>query len=265
MYPNYGQIPDEQLDTVADSRGVMPKAVVTRMRDKRSREQWTRYDSIVIGVGSSRLSRGFYESWADFANADRLLWFSGRDGGAGSAFTNQTTERTDWAQDLYQTRVEFVTPPGMGQLETEPTDAEIAPILFAQALPSSLALSVTLAESDEIARAPAVHFPSGLGNAFPVVSAAAAPTVIPGTNGEPHISNSWKWPEPITLAAKSKLTVSGLIDQPIRAALQNLPGPGFKRIPIGGGLFYDLPNWYVLRISFVGPRYLQLRGARSSS
>jgi hypothetical protein len=67
------------------------------------------------------------------------------------------------------------------------------------------------------------------------------------------------------LAAKAKLTVRGSIDAPLRAMLASLPGPGAKRIPIGNGQYYEMPNWYGIRISFWGPRYLQMRGARSSS
>lgn len=248
-----------------DDRGVLGQAAVSHLRQTRSREMWSRFDSIVIGPGSSRLSRGFFDTWEDFAAADQLLWFSGRDGGAGPAYTNQITERTDWAQDLYQTRIEFISPVGMSDLETEQVDGEITPLLFAHELPNALAMNVTLAESDNIAKAPASHFPAGFGNAYSSVSGAASPTVIAGVNGEPVVQNSWKWPEPITLASKSKLTVSASIDQPLRQLFAALPGPGFRNIPLADGGVHQLPNWYVIRISFDGPRYLQLRGARSSS
>jgi hypothetical protein len=255
----YGQMNEK------DDRGILGKNAVANLRKTRSREQWSRFDSIIIGPGAANLSRGFFNNWVDFANADGLQWFSGRDTGAGPTATNQYTERADWAQDLYQTRIEFITPTGMADLETEANDGDITPLLFAHELPNSLAMSIILAESDNIAKAPASHFPAGLGPAYPVVSGAAAPTVIGGTNGEPSIGNSWKWPEPITLAAQSKLTVQGSIDQPLRQLFANLPGPGFRRVPTAGGSFYDLPNWYQIRVSFDGPRYLQLRGARSSA
>lgn len=249
----------------ADDRGVMGPNAVAELRRTRSREQWSRFDSVIIGPGAARLSRGFFDNWVDFAAAEQLQWFSGRDTGAGNAYTNQLTERTDWAQDLYQTRIEFITPVGMADLETEANDGDVTPILFAHELPNALAMAVTLAESDNIAKAPASHFPAGFGPAYPVVSGAAAPTVIPGTNGEPSIGNSWKWPEPITLAAKAKLTVAGTIDQPYRQMFANLPGPGFRNIAIAGGGVFAMPNWYIIRVSFDGPRYLQLRGARSSA
>lgn len=248
-----------------DDRGVLGAAAVANLRKTRSREQWTRFDSVIIGPGAARLSRGFFDSWVDFAAADQLQWFGSRDGGAGPSYTNQLTERADWAQDLYQTRMEFISPTGMSDLETDANDGDITPLLFSHELPNTMSMNVVLAESDNIARAPAVHFPAGFGPAYSVVSGAAAPTVIAGTNGEPSVRNSWIWPEPITLAAKAKLTVTAGIDQPLRQLFANLPGPGFRNIPIAGGGVHALPNWYIIRISFVGPRYLQLRGARSSA
>lgn len=257
----YGQTPEGTVD----ERGVVNAAGVQHLRGTRSREFWSRYDSIIIGQGAARLSRGFFNNWVDFAAADRLQWFSGRDTGAGPAYTNQVTERTDWAQDLYRTRIEFLTPPGLADIESDANDAQIMPLLFAHELPNSLAMSVVLAESDEIARAPASHFPAGFGPAYPVISGAAAPATLAGSNGEPSVNNSWVWPEPITLAAKAKLTVSASVDAPLRQAFANLPGPGTRLIPDGQGGFVELANWYIIRISFDGPRYLQIRGARSSA
>jgi hypothetical protein len=257
----YGQEPE----ATADSRGVVPADAAASIRAMRAAEMWTRYDTVMIGKGASLRSRGWFESWQDFANADQLEWFSGRDTAAGSAWVNQLTERTDWAQDLYQTRIEFVTPPGLGDLETDSNDALITPALFTQMFPSLIAIRVVLADSDEIMRAPATFYPAGLGPAYGALGAPAAQTTFGATNGEPHISNSFVWPSPIMLAAKAKLTVRGSIDAPLRAMLASLPGPGAKRIPIGNGQYYEMPNWYGIRISFWGPRYLQMRGARSSS
>lgn len=260
---NFGQ--DVNLDALADSRGVIEKTAAARIRQIRSAEMWDRYDSIVIGPGASDKSRGWFDTWEDFANADQLEWFSGRDTAAGPAYTNQNTERTDWAQDLYQTRIEFIAPPGLGDLETDVNDGQTLPILFTQQFPNQISIKVVLADSDEIARAPASHFPAGIGGAYPSVYGAAAPGAIGAPNGDPHISNAWKWPDPIMLAAKAKLTVRGSIDAPLRGLLAAMAGPGYKDMPDGKGGIKQMPNWYTIRISHWGPRYLQIRGARSSA
>lgn len=258
---NFGQ----DLEALADNRGVIPPNEAAKIRSMRSAEMWDRYDTVIIGKTSSGRSRGWFESWRDFAAADQLEWFSGRDTAAGPEWTNQNTERTDWAQDLYQTRIEFVCPPGLADLETDVNDAQTMPLLFSQMFPNQISIKVILADSDEIMRAPAVHYPAGLGATNQIVSGAASPSTIGGTNGDAHVSNSFKWPDPIMLAAKAKLTVRGSIGAPLRQLLQNLDGPGFKNVPDGKGGFVQVPNWYGIRISHWGPRYLQIRGARSSS
>ena len=255
----------DEIDAATDSRGVIAADMAAKIRGMRAAEQWERIDSIVVGEGAANRSRGWFNTWADFANADRLQWFSGRDTAVGESYVNQQTERTDWAQDLDQTTVEFLPPPGLGSIESDNNDADITPILFGQVLPNQLALRVVLADSDEIAKAPAAHFPAGFGTAFPFIAGAGAPTVIAGTNGDPHVSNGWKWPEPVMLAAKAKITVFGTLDDPLRAALRTLPGPGAKLIPDLAGGVIRMPNWYTIKITHRGPRYLQLRGARSSA
>ena len=257
----YGQ----DIEALADSRGVVPPDAAANIRKMRSAETWTRYDTIVIGKGASQRSRGWFETWKEFSEADQLEWFSGRDTAAGPAYTNQNTERTDWAQDLYQTRIEFIVPPGLADLETDSNDALITPVLFSTLFPNLISIKVVLADSDEIMRAPAAFYPAGLGPAYGHISGAASPSTIAPSNGEPHISNSFVWPDPIMLAAKAKLTVRGSIDAPLRGLLADMIGPGSKNVPIGDGATSNMPNWYGIRISFWGPRYLQIRGARSSA
>jgi hypothetical protein len=258
----YGQ---EQIDALADDRGVVPSNAAADIRRMRVAEMWARYDSIVIGEGAADKSRGWFNSWADMAAADSLEFFSGRSSNAGAAYTNQNTERTDWAQDLYQTRIEFIAPPGLSELESDPNDGKTMPILFCETFPNQMFARVVLAESDEIAKAPCRFFPAGLGGAFGQVFGAQAPGAIGQSNGDPHVSNAWVWPDPILLAAKAKLTVKMGIDAPLRQLLQGLAGPGHKSVPDGSGGTRNVPNWYTIRVSNWGPRYLQLRGARSSS
>jgi len=195
-----------------------------------------------------------------------LQWFSGRDPGVGPAYTNQFSERSDWAQDIYQVTCQFIAPPGISDLETDQNDAVNTPILFTQMLPSLLSLKIVLADSDEIARAPADHFPAGVGPAYSFLAGNASPVTVPGTNGEPAVAQAWYFPEPVMLAAKSQIRIIGQIDNPIRGLLQNLSGPGSKLVPIDdqGGV-YEIPNFYTIKITLRRPRYLQLRGARSSA
>jgi hypothetical protein len=258
----YGQA---EIDAMADERGVVPPDFAEQVRKTRVAGMWSRYDSIVVGPGAENKSRGWFNSWANMASADVLELFSGRSSNAGKAYTNQNTERTDWAQDLYHTRIEFVAPPGLSELETDVNDGQTMPILFSQQFPDQMSTTILLADSDEIAKAPARHFPAGLGGAYPTVFGAASPGAIGASNGDPHVSNAWVWPDPIMLAAKAKLTVRLALDAPLRAMLLGIGGPGYKEIPDGSGGVKKMPNWYIIRVSHWGPRFLQLRGGRSSS
>jgi hypothetical protein len=67
------------------------------------------------------------------------------------------------------------------------------------------------------------------------------------------------------IAAKAKLTVRAYIAQPIKDLLAAIPGPGLSLYPNGTGGYVEKPNWYAIRVTFRGPRYLQLRGARSAN
>lgn len=258
----YGQT-DPQAQ--ADQRGVIPPDAANALRRIRAGETWVRYDSIVIGQGAQNLSRGWFNTWNQFAQANRLEFFSSRDPSVGFAYCNQNGERTDWANDLYQAHMEFFAPPVPADIASDNNDAQNTPFLFMSDLPPRLSVSVKLSESDEILKVPANFIPAGHGIAYPAVAAAASPVTLPGTQGMPSVGNGFKWIEPIMLAAKSKLTVVCEIDQPIRNTLLNLPGPGTVQIPDGAGGTIEMPIWYVIRFSFVGQRYLQLRGARSSA
>lgn len=259
----YGQ---EDIEIHPDSRGVIPPLEAEQIRKLRAEEQWERFDSVVIGRDSANQSRGWFNSWNGFASAQQLRWFSGRDPGVGSAFTNQFSERSDWAQDFHQVCVEFIAPPGISDIETDQNDALITPLLFAQMLPQYLNLTLVLSDSDSIAQAPASHYPSGFGISYPLVASAAATTVFAGNNGEPIVSNSWKFPSPVMLAAKSSIRIEGEISQPLRGALQAMAGPGDKLIPTANPQEpFSLANFFIIRATLRGPRYLQLRGARSSA
>ena len=248
-----------------DKRGLLTPDEYNELLKTRVAEQWERIDSIVIGPGARDIDDGWFNTWAEFAAADELVWYSGRSSNVGKSLSNQQTERTDWAQDIHQSLIEFIAPTGLSDFESDPNDGFVTPQLFVQQLPQYMPFRVQLAEADDMTLSPGSHYPSGYGPSYVVQDGAAAPSTFAGVMGEPSITNGWKWPEPLRLAAKSKITVLARIDQPYRTFLSNLPGPGFKQIPDGQGGVVQLPTFYIIRCTQRGPRYLQLRGARSSA
>lgn len=254
----------KKVEAATDNRGVVDQRAANLLRQYRSAEEWQRYDTIVIGKGASKRDPGWFENWTDLSNASELQWFSGRASGVGGSFANQTTERADWAQDLHMTSIEFVCDPFLGEFESQPLEENLVPLFFSKTLPDLMSVRVILSDSDEIAKAPASHFPGRYGHDGFYSDSSSGPTLMPANNGAPGQSG-WRWVVPITLAAKSRLTVSARIDEPAIEMLRALPDPGTKLIPQPDGTVVEIPNWYKIRVTHSGPRYLQLRGARQSS
>lgn len=247
--------------------GILTKDQINQLRRTRVGEQWERIDSVVIGKGASGAggSKGWFETWKDFAETDELVWFQGRDTGAPKSLVNQLGERTDWAQTIHQTLVEFVAPVGISDIESDPNDGFVTPQIFVQQLANFMPMRLIISEADEMTNAPGSHYPSGFGTSYPLQAGAAAPSTYAGQQGEPLITQGWKWPEPLGLAAKSNIAVKARIDNPLRKFFAGLPGPGVKEVPDGDGGIVELPNWYYIRITHRGPRWLQIRGARESA
>lgn len=253
-------------DTDLPERDKLTPGDIKDLRKTRVGEQWERIDSIVIGIGAAKAGgNGWFDTWEDFAEADVFTWFNGRASAAPRSLVNQTTERLDWAQTIHQSLCEFISPPGNSAIESDPNDGFETPQIFSSILPNFMPMKLILAESDEMTNSPGAHFPSGFGTAYATLSGAAAPSVIPGSQGEPMLGQGWHWPEPLGLAAKANMRIEARLDNPMRKFFAGLPGPGSKQVPDGEGGVVELPNWYIIRWTMRGPRWLQLRGARSSA
>lgn len=269
MMGQVDQAMEEQVKAELDAGGIIRGEVAEYIRSTRVREQWERYDSVVIGQTATAQSDGWYENWADFANAANLAWFTGRGNNVGQAFTNQFNERYDYAQDLYQTTIEFIAPIGLAEFASEPLDALFFPTYFTKEAPNFMAFKMELAESDNILKIPGAHAPAGSGLAGTDLDSAPAPAVYAGSAGVPIVTNSWKWPEPVLIPAKGSMKVEASIANPMKQFLQDYGGcPGVLNVPMcppdPQGATNTLPNWYIIRITHRGPRYLQIRGARSA-
>lgn len=262
------------ITSKAGPRGTIPSDLAAAIRRTRAAEQWQRYDTIVVGPGAQNQTRGWYNDFASFAQADELTWFNGREANIGLAYSNQRTERYDFAQDLYQFGAEFYAPTGFAEYERS-TEAQFLVDLWTKELPARMAFRVQIADTDNVLQIPAPHAPPGIGRTGAFGNDAPAPMFDGGTMGVPHVSNSWKWPEPLMIPAKGLVTVSARVDDPLRSFMQQLAAfPGSKSIPVpvaptGNGdpnltRNQNYPNWFMIRLYLRGPRYVQLRGARSA-
>lgn len=273
MAREFGQMNEDQkneaLDRALEGGQPIRGEMAEFARRTRVREQYERYDTIVIGPGARDISKGWFNTWAEFANASRIVWFAGRDPNIGLSYTNVAQERTDWAQDFYQLAIEFIAPVGFADFEGEPLDAQFFPLIFTTQVPQDMAFSMKLAQSDTILEIPGTHAPGGTGPGGMVLDQSAAATTYAGHNGQSLLRNTWQWPEPVLIPAKGTIQVTAELSNPLKEFLSLYTAcPGFKNIPMcppdPDGATNPLANWFKIRVTHRGPRYLQIRGARSS-
>ena len=253
----------QAADPKADTRGRVTNAEYVRRL--RNREQWERYDSIIVGNGAASQSKGWFNDFIALSRVSQISWFQSRDSNVDLCWTNQKSERYDYAQDLYQFMLEFLCPAFMAEFAEDAGAYKYAQLLWTQELPKALGTEVLLADSDIIAQAPATAFMAGRGNFGTFATDTAASMVVGGNNGVPAKENCWLFPDPVMIAAVAKLTVRAQIGQPVNDILREMPGPGVSLVPKGDGTYIEVDNWFAIRATFRGPRYMQLRGARSAA
>lgn len=249
----------------------MSEQLTNAGRKVRSREQWLRYDSIVIGEGARDASPSWYNTFAEFAEADALNWFTGsRTRQVGLSYSNIAGDTEDFAQMIYQSGIEFIAP--LGALNAASQGLENVGVLqnlFVNELPKRMAFTVRMMDTDDVLIAPGIHMPGGVGNSGQTGFIQSAISFSAGQTGTPEVRNTWSWPEPLEVPARSKISLSARIDRPTRTLLQQFDTlPGTQVYPVedanGEFRFVEQPNWYVIRVWHRGPRFVQLRGARTA-
>lgn len=233
----------------------------------RSAEPYEVVDSIRVGPGMAQQSRGWFNSLADFARVDNLVFYGGRDTGAEGPWCNALTERLSWAFFVYHVGIEFHVPPTFRAYVEEPSDALVNPTKWTQALPQNLRAVLTIGGADTILDQPAIDIPGGVGNTGISAADNAVGYVQPGGSGQPHLSNRWHFPMPLGIPTNTQFKFNCTLDPVLRAyfqqfatcpGYQNLPGPADPGDPVREPIIYSM------RVRMVGKRLLQLRSARTA-
>lgn len=242
---------------------------VAQFRSARDITPYTIYDSIVVGEGARALDPGWYNTFQEFAGSNSLNIFAGRQGSVGTAFTNMSDPRRDWAMNLSMMQIEsFTTTPGLADYLSSPHDAQFLPSLWCDKLLQQTTFQLGLGDqSDNMLSIPLNHVPSGFGASGGQMDGSAAPAMATITNGVPSTSNAFFWPKSgmLELPAKAKLDLYLSVSNPIRGLMTdpNFPLPG-RVVVNNNGEEVTAPILYVLRFSFKGMRAVQMRGARSA-
>lgn len=233
-------------------------------RNARSKEQFERYDSMMVFLGAEDKTKGWFNSFARFGQSNQLTWFASRDANVDLAYSNSTSERLDQAQDIYAIQAAFYAETHQAQFTDLSTQNQAAVLWWTQELPKYLALTVKLGDADILAQATGDRFQAGSGNVGGYATDTGASLVNGGNNANADRANGYQFPDPILLAAQSKLVVIGQLATPLKDAFQGLPGPGVVEIPNGLGGYITKPIQYGIKITMRGPRYLQMRSAYSA-
>ena len=241
------------------------------VRALRAEEQWERYDTICVGRGASRIAPSWFETFADFVNADSLVWGDGtRTRTVGTSYCNQSGDAEDWAQRVYQSGIDFEAPSGFLGFEDVGIEAGLMQQVWIRDLPEMMAVTVTVQDLDAMLLVPAGHMPSAAGVSGQSMNGAGFLVGDAGQRGTGDMRNTWTWPRPLDIPAKSKLAVSARIDSPIKEFLRGLDTiPTAKNVVIPAApplvtKTVEYRNWYRIRVWHRGPRFVQLRGARSA-
>lgn len=237
-------------------------------RKLRNKEQWLRYDAIQIGPGARAEDPGWFNSWADFATAEQVQLFGGTRNNVNKAYST-SADREDWAQLVYGMYAEFLCPVMDSRQLSNPFDLDIAR-WWTSEVPRSTYLTINLQDTDNILRIPASHAPAGHGPTEVRTDGASAPTLNPGNSGSPLWRECWQWPVPIGVPAVKRIQCSLVFDRRIfqrLAGLTNAPGFTVWAAQDPNNPFniiiINVPNRFTVRVGFLGPRFVQLRGAAS--
>lgn len=258
-------------DQVDASRRVAPE-VAAQIRNTRVAEPFVLVDTVVIGPGARDRDPGWFNNWAQLAEASEIVWHTRRNPNVGKAYTNRPNERLDYAFDLFRMAIDFYGPTGIARHELDYTDAVPMPLLFGDELPRDMSFSLDISGTDNLLEIRGDKAPAGGGSSGLVINGSPGSIIHPSQNGTPYFRNMFAFPEPVMVPAGATLTVTSRINDPIKAYLAKLTNsPGNKLLPLGldaaGGpqQFHFYPNWYRIAVFYIGARYLQLRGARSTA
>lgn len=248
----------------------LDNAQVNAVRNLRDENHWTRYDSVVVGRGASQ-TPGWFETFEQFSQVDEHIFFtSARTSSAGLAYVNTSGQSEDWRQDIYGLRVEAFSAFGWAEADSTELDSGFLPLLWSAELPRRSSGRLRLADTDDVLIQPIITTPGVVGPSGGELGAAAATATLPPGQGIADQRAGWVFPKPLQVPAKGKVTFALKVGQPLREFFSRLgaglPSSKVIALPSSGVTVptATIPNWYVIRVSLVGPRFLQLRGARSS-
>jgi hypothetical protein len=229
-------------------------------------EDWAIYDTIQIGkdVVKEKLGFGSYPALGAVAS---WPFFDQRKSDIGIAYTNRdSNEGLEFAFKCYSIGVRFVAPEGYALDEVVATGLHNAAIgsIFTNMLLEHVGFRLKISQDDKL-----IHTcylaPEGAGpNGVNLVQQPAAATSTIGSynnaNGQPHLSDRWKWPNSIEMPRGVTFSLRMEPSEYARTLLTAMPGP-VSYLFNSSGVETECPAHALIRVSMIGVRGVQQRNA----
>lgn len=237
-------------------------------------ENWTLYDTTLIGEGLSSLAfnDGWLASYAALGLQAEVPFFNVRNKNVGLPYNNQDTrDALSWGFRIFTVGVRFFAP----AVSVYSVDA---PITGDQALPANLFetelakhCAVTVqTNQDERLKTHALLTPPGYGPVGGGFGQGDVQTVNSGMNvltqtqgqGTSLLTNKWGFSKPLEVPRRANISVTLKFNDYAKNLLQAMPGPNFTplRLVGAGDTWYSAPAIAGIQVVLGGQRLVQQRG-----
>lgn len=230
-------------------------------------EAWDIYDTIQIRDDVE--GKEGYASYVALGAVPIWPFFDQRKADIGIAYTNRdSNESLEFAYECYSIGVRFIAPEGKveQQVGALGPDNVYVHSIFSRMIAEHVGLRFKLRQDDKLIHtctlAPEGVGPNGisavlLGGVAPVNDFGS----YSNTNGEPHISGRWKFPEPVEMPRGATFNVRLEPSDYCRRLLSAMIGPTAYTLSITSGEEVTKPACSLIRVDMIGKRGVQQRNA----
>lgn len=244
------------------------------------------YDTVQIRRDIPRDSNIGFPSYAALGAKGKIPFFNVRNSGeVGHAMTNlETKDQWPYAMDVYSLGVRFSAPhgvlerfalPSQGAPEGLGSSNPMVHALFVQEIPLFAGLRWKVMQDEKLLHtaylAPEGSGPFGIvgppavGFGFGEGGGGVQGLMTAQTQGQPQLSNRWKFPIPIGVPRGATCALEIEFTDYARTLLANMVGPGLYQMnadPLSQTPppNVDVPACATIRVSLIGKRYVQQRG-----
>lgn len=235
-------------------------------------EGWALYDTILVCKGLGNKAPGWFNSYAEVSQRNKLPFFNVRNQGETSlAYNNlETKDQMPYAFSLMSIGVSFEAPAQSEHVTASDPEAPAGPrlgnasedILFVKEIPRHVGLRLRVRQDDKLLHTVQLA-PEGAGIYGVLQGAGGSGTITGATNGMPQLGNRWTFPTPIGIPRGATYSVELELSEYARTVLGAMCGPTKWTWDCDGAGtdLVEVPACASIRVSMVGVREVQQRNA----